>query len=197
VIAMSVSYDDAEVRAMLARLEAGLGGLPANRVVAEAGADTTREHLRKLSRTRHRGGVAHNFYGRAADAVVSRAVVNGALVAIPHEGLALRYFGGTVRPSGRVSLVTGKPIRKLAIPLSGTKAEGRTPGEFDNLRLVVTKAKKAFLAQSAANGMLSILFVLKKETTHKADAGVLPADDDYREGALRALDIYIEEAARG
>jgi len=198
MMTVSLSQDDSDVQALLERLgRAVADGRAMNRVVAEAGADATREHLRGLSRSRHRAVVAHNFYGRAADAVVGSAQQDGAEISIAHEGLRLRWLGGRVFPSGRTSLVTGKPIRKLAIPLSGSPAEGKAVGEFRDLTLVVTRRKKAFLAQRKSRGALTFLFVLKEMTKHDPDPSVMPTDDAYRTSALHALDVFVEEVSRG
>ena len=198
MITLSIASSDAEVRKMLRSLRDSLDLDGANRVVAEAGADTTREHLRDLARTRHRPGVAQNFYDRAANAVVSGTTSQGAVVTIPHEGLALRYYGGTVRPSGRVSLVTGRPITRLAVPITGKGAEGKTPGDFKDLFVIASRRSgKAVLAGRKPGGKVGILFALVKSTRHTADKGVMPADTDYERAASDALDELLTETFNG
>lgn len=193
MITLSVNTDSREVQAVLRRLRRDLQGGAAARVVAEAGADVTRGHLFGLAAARHRRGQPQNFYARAADSVVARALADGAEITVPHTGLALRYYGGTVRPSGRVSLVTGRPIRRLAVPIPGKGAEGKTPAEFDGLFMIRSKGGNALLAGRKANGMVGLLFMLLPKTEHRPDKGVLPGDDEYRSAAAEALTLLLEE----
>ncbi len=193
MITLGVNADSRDLSAYITRLRLALRGAPAARVVAEAGADATRSHLYGLANSRHRQAQRLNFYARAADAVVAEPVTGGAEITISHTGLALRYFGGTVRPSGRTSLVTGRPIRRLAVPIPGKGAEGKTPAEFSNLFMIRSKGGNALLAGKKPNGMVGLLFMLLAKTVHKADKSVLPTDDAYRAAAQDALAELLEE----
>lgn len=194
MISLLVNSDSGSLSAYVTRLRLALRGTTASRVLAEAGADLTREHLYGLASSRHRKGQGLNFYARAADAVVAEPVSGGAEVTIPHVGLALRYFGGTVRASGRISQVTGRPIRMLAIPKKGSEAEGKTPGEFGDLFVVASRRSgKAVLAGRKANGMVAVLFFLTPKTTHKPDKSVLPTDAAYLDACKDALTGLLEE----
>lgn len=198
MIDISVNLDERGLRGFVRSLQWALQGPEASEVVGEACADLTRDHLRGLSARRHRSGLPHSFYARAADAVVSEPVRNGAAVTISHEGLALRYYGGTVRPSGRVSLVTGRPITRLAIPKKGSGAEGKTPGDYKDLFVIASRRSgKAVLAGRKPGGKVGILFALVKSTRHTADKGVMPADADYERAASDALDELLTETFNG
>jgi len=195
---INVKFDGSGAVGLLRKLQWTFQGSAAAAVVAEACGDLTRGHLRRLAGRRHRPGIAHNFYLRAADAVVAERVTGGAAVTIAHEGLALRYYGGTVRPSGRISLVTGRPIRALAVPKPGSGAEGKTPGEFGKLFVVASKRSgKAVLAGRGPAGMVRVLFLLLKSAEHKADKSVLPKDRAYQEAGAEALDDLLAETING
>jgi len=198
MIDISVNLEERGLRGFVRSLQWTLQGPAASEVVGEACADLTRGHLRGLASRRHRPGLPHSFYGRAADAVVSETVTGGAVITVPHEGLALRYYGGTVRPSGRVSLVTGRPITRLAVPITGKGAEGKTPGDYKDLFVIVSRRSgKAVLAGRKPGGKVGILFALVKSTRHTADKGVMPADADYERAASDALDELLTETFNG
>lgn len=199
MILMSVNVETEASRAVLAAVRKCCSTYtgPAAGVVAEAAGDLTREHFRKRAADKHRPAQPHNYWLRAADSVVAEAVDGGAKVSIPHTGVALRYFGGTVRPSGRISLVTGKPIRRLAVPFSGSEAEGKTPGEFDGLfvlsRMYGASMNKASLCRKTSSGGIVGLFALLDKTEHEADESVLPSDAEYEEAAVAAIQEMIAE----
>jgi len=105
MIDISLNLEERGLRGFVRSLQWTLQGPAASEVVGEACADLTRGHLRGLASRRHRPGLPHNFYGRAADAVVSEPVKGGAVITVPHEGLALRYYGAYTNPAlGDVSL---------------------------------------------------------------------------------------------
>lgn len=167
-------------------------------IVAEAAAETTRGHLLELHAARHRGVTQRSFYLRAAEAVVADASKDGARVQIDHAGLALRFYGGRVYPSGRTSLITGKPIRRIAVPKEGSEAEGKTPYDFrGRVSLIITKRKKAFLGKEEADGSFTPLFWLVEMTKHEKDPTVLPTDDTLADAAEEAIDEYIQEVSNG
>lgn len=198
MISLATTIDDANVKKIIRKLDKSLRGAPANSVIAEAAAEKAREHLRELSASRHRPTQRNSFYLRAADAVLAQSDNTEAVVAIPHTGLALRYYGGTVRPSGRTSLITGKPISHLAIPRAGTEAEGKTPYDFrGRLSLIITARKKAYLGKEEPDGSFTPLFWLVKESKHDADKNVLPTTDEFRAAAVEALEEFAEEVANG
>ena len=198
MIALSVNIDDKPVRKLLKKLPRDLRGAPANAVVAEAAAEKARAHLRALSSERHRASGPRSFYLRAAEAVVALSDDSGAVVEIPHTGLALRRYGGEVSPSGKTSLVTGKPIRRLAVPKEGSEAEGRTPYDFrGKVSLVITKRKKAFLGKPEADGSFTPLFWLVESTRHEPDPSVLPTDAEFQSAAVEALEEFVKEIDNG
>ncbi len=193
-----VNTDSGELAELLARLSAEANSKDLIEVVAESAAEATREHLRDLHDKRHRNVTGRSFYLRAADAVVADSSGDDARVTIDHTGLALRYYGGTVRPSGRTSLITGKPIRRIAVPKEGSEAEGKTPYDFrGRVSLIITKRKKAYLGKEEPDGSFTPLFWLVKETNHKPDKTVLPTDDTLADAAEAAIKEQIQEILHG
>ena len=194
MIAMVVNIQDNGAREFLSALHMSLAGESANAVAAEAAAERTREHFKALSASRHRPGSSKDYYQNAVEAVVSSADASSGKVSIDYTGLALRRYGGEVKPSGKTSLITGKPIRRLAVPKEGSEAEGRTPYDFrGKVSLVVTKRKKAFLGKPEADGSFSPLFWLVETTHHDPDPSVLPTDDDFYSAVKTALSDLVEE----
>lgn len=197
MLTLTVNMADAKVREALARAAAAVSPESAAKAAAEAGADVVRGHFIGLSKARHRPGQRLNFYLQAADSVIRETTGGDAFVKIPHAGIAQRFYGGTVKPSGRPSKVTGRPVTRLAIGLTGTPGEGHVPADFGKLFTVLKKGVKrgdktqnAFLARKAENGVQR-LFVLVSEVSQTADPTVLPADAEILNAAAEGiLDLY-------
>ena len=190
MLTLNVNMADAKARDALAAAAAALAPESCAVVAAEAGADVVRDHFTGLSRSRHRPGQRLNYYLQAADSVIREASGADALIRIPHTGIAQRFFGGTVYPSGRTSAVTGKPIRRLAIGLSGTPGEGHVPADFADLFCIPSEDGKAVLARTAGEAVQA-LFALVPKVVQPADPSVLPADADILDAAAEGiLDLY-------
>lgn len=59
----------------------------------------------------------HYWRGALDSTEVGKTATNGvATITVSHIGVRLHWKGGTVRPTGRISEVTGKPTRSLLIP---------------------------------------------------------------------------------
>lgn len=197
MLAIKVNTDAAEVQLALRRGDEVLSPESVAKVAVEAAADVVRDHFITLSRTRHRPAQRLNYYLQAADSVIRETQGGDALIRIPHAGVAQRLYGGTIKPSGRVSAVTGRPVRRLAIGLSGTPGEGHVPADFGTLFCVLKKGAKrgdlsqtAFLVRKQGAG-LQYLFALVSEVTQNPDPGVLPADAALLDAAAESiLDLY-------
>lgn len=184
---LTVTIDNKEALDAIAEAAGKASPSRLAKIVARSSETFVSGHLFGLANARHKAGHMFNFYAAAADSVTSETYEGDALVRISHEGLALRYFGGIVKPSGRPSLVTGRPIRMLAIP-ARPEAEQHTPGDFSGLFLIKSrKLGKAYLAGKKAGGMIGILFRLVPETVHQADETVLPSAGALQENAVLAI----------
>lgn len=198
VLEVNLAGDD-NIRAALERVAASLAPAACSAAAAEAGADVVRQNFITLSRSRHRPGQRLNYYLQAADSVIRESADGDAYIRVPHTGIALRYHGGTVRPSGRPSAVTGRPVKRLAIGLKGTPAEGHVPADFPDLFVVLSKGARrgdpggkgrAFLARNQGPDVQR-LFILLSSVTQSADPSVLPPGRDILDAAAAAiLDLY-------
>lgn len=199
MLTLDVNLADSPAAAALDRAAAALSPESCATVAAEAGADVVRAHLITLSKSRHRPGQRINYYLQASDSVLRETSGATALIRIPHTGIAQRYHGGTITPSGRTSPVTGRPVKRLAVGLKGTPAEGHTPADFGDLFVVVRKGSKrgdtqdkgaAFLARRSPDG-IQRLFILLASVTQSPDPSVLPPDSAILDAAAEAiLDLY-------
>lgn len=99
----------ARIPTLSAEDEGALRRSGANRV-----AGSVRQHLLELKAATG----SRKWWGKAARSVqVAPEEEEGrAVVAINHRGVHLHWKGGTVRPTGRPSEVTGKPTKSLLIP---------------------------------------------------------------------------------
>jgi len=150
-----------------------------NKAVGRAASQLTRKHLYKLANTRHRSGVALNFYEDAADSVSDKDLGGGVEITINKAGMAQRFYGGTVRAVNSTH---------LWIPLTGTEAEGKAPGEFDRLVPIINKATRKGVALRDGEA----LFALVEQVTQDPDPSVLPAADAYADAGRDALDAYLD-----
>lgn len=200
MIDIAINTDDGDIAEFLRSLPERLTGEGATALVAESAADKVREHFQILHNSRHRGVTAKSFYLSARNYVVHSATANEGKVEIDHTGLALRYYGQEkVLPSGKISLITGKPIKHIAIPREGSEAEGKTPYDFKGQNLELGFGKKSLYLGKREGGSkkLTPLFWLVDSTHHDPDPSVLPTDDELAEVALEALNEYLEEIKRG
>lgn len=173
----------------LRKLFASVSPSEACLLVAEAAAEQTRGHLTEVASQRHRSRSRTNFYQRASESVLGESDDGSATITIPHVGMSLRYYGGVVKPSGKVSLATGKPIRKLAIPVEGSEGEVKTTSEFKDIFFCLTKDKKALLVSKQYGPVFHL--VDKAEMT--PDKTVLPSSDSYILASLEVIQEYVQE----
>jgi len=162
------------------------------KVVAQSAARTlekkVREHLDA------RGGRA--YWHEAAMNTTAAPAPEGGLVRIRKLGVALHFYGGTVRPTGRISRVTGKPIKRLLVPGKESPLR-RTGSELEKLGIapeamrVASKGGRAWLLADDGAGGTMFLGTLAASVTHRPDRTVLPPDKDMAdamgEGAAAAL----------
>lgn len=192
---LDVIVNSNEITDLISRLY-GAAEADAPLVIATAASDRTKAHLKGVSSKRHRAGSIRDYYADAAESVEPQVDGRTAAIEISHTGFALRYYGGTVRPSGRISAVTGRPIKRLAIPIKGSEAErgGKHPGDFDDMFFIKgRKQGTGFLAGKKSNGMIGLLFGLYVKTEHKADKSILPTTAEYNDAAVEALEQLLEE----
>ena len=128
MVTLEIKLDDVAVRERINKLRADLADR--KKLHHEMGLAVETEVAEYL-----RGLPGREFYKKAAESVQLASSADAAIVSITQRGIALRRYGGTVRPTGRTSDVTGKPIKNLALPVGGAPS----PGEF--------RGKLAFIAK--------------------------------------------------
>lgn len=152
-----------------------------DREVNEAAAN----HLRKLLKQHLEARGGRKYWKDAAESVETEISDAGAVVSINHRGVRLHFYGGIVKPTGRISNVTGKPIKRLLIPGANSPLR-KARAELYELginRQSVHIAGGALMAD--IGGVPVMLGVLARQSVHEPDPTVLPSDDRLRD-ELRA-----------
>jgi len=181
-----------QVRQSVRALVDSTRGEPIKQVAGRAGVNVIQKHLRALdaSRANRLGGTRSHYYSAAAAATHYYITPTGVGLAIAHVGVALHYFGGTVRPSGRISAATGRPITRLAIPRRA-EAYGRDPAEIPGLFVLRFKMLNRAALVKKESGRLSVYYWLVNSVTHKPDPGVIPTEAAVSTAAFAAVTRYI------
>lgn len=155
-----------------------------------------------------------SFYGTAARrTTLAKADAEGAEIAIAQTGVNLQWRGGTVKPTGKPSEVTGKPTKNLLVPVGNSELKKKrgvtTLGDLklpkESVHVVKAKNGKVYLiadppsqklrrgkrgAARNKNGVM--LGRLVKQVTIPAHPEVLPDAAERRRaiayGARQALE---------
>ena len=178
---MSLTHQikDHDVVALLGRIERA--GSSARKLTAHVAARCTQDHFGVLGGRRHRGGSC-NYYAGAARSTVGRVDGNNIVVAVDHPGIALRRYGGVIKP--------GPGKKFLAIPAKDNpQAQNNSPRRIGDIHF----RKNA----SGGGGRLCdstgrVFYWLVKKTTHKPDPSVLPTDDDFADAIIPELQHHLE-----
>lgn len=195
----------------LERLGTLRASLAADGVKAAAGGGVRRllqDHMRALdgARANQMGGKRSHFYAAAARSITYAIDSDGVTVSIHQPGIALHYYGGTVRP------VNGS--KYLTIPVD-PEAYGKRAGEFSHLsvqygqtrgggirpmflvedthtKVKVTKGRKTGkvkVKETLKAG--KIMYYLALSATMKPDPSVLPTDETINQSALASMIAYL------
>ena len=220
---MSPEIDQAQidhVEEMLVGLGAGPRGLEhLNNVLGRAAFHVVRDHLRDRNLTVPTpvGAPKSNYYGRAADGTSFTIDPGGATVSISGieaPGIALHYYGGTVKPGVNPSSATGKPTKYLTIPVS-PEAYGHPASDFDDLvmlwgrngpwglaRKSLTKKQLRLIKSRGYTGESltgdsagELMYILVKEATIQPNPEVLPDEDEITVACNNAMSDYMENLA--
>lgn len=196
-IAITVSET---VSARLKRLAHKVGtGIQA--VATRAVGNAVKAHLLVINRQRPNalGGKRTNYYAKASRGVVISAEAGEVVIA--QRGFRHQVKGGTIRASGRLSLLTGKPITHLAIPIHA-EAHGKNPSEIKG-KLFVLRSKErdqALLVRTVGKGKrarMEFLYVLKTSVTKQADPTLLPTRETIHAAVHTNLRKYLEGKPHG
>lgn len=175
-----------------------------------------RDHLRGLN------GRSPNtsFYGQAAASVESSADAQGATVRVPHRGVALRYYGGTVTAGASISSHTGQPTKAIAVPTAKVPVANQrrlAPREAGVLAFIPNRGGDIHTSGFLVEGMLKritrgknkgknravpkpggvMMYVLRRLTTHRADPTVMPTRDALGAAGVAAAEGYLDSFRNG
>ncbi len=125
-----------------------------------------------------------------------------ARIEILKQGVALRYFGGVVRPRGNISELTGRPTKSLLIPGKELRATGgdlidvvKNPKK---LHVIKTKAGKVLLVEDipgkkGKEDEIRIHGQLVKRTVHKPNPRVLPTVEQMQAAARTGAEFHLRD----
>ena len=196
MLRLQVNLQDAGARAGIAAIiRACENRAELNRAMGERVEDATRTHLQELSarRSPHTG-----FYGKAAQSVELSSDADAAEIRIPHPGMALRFYGGTVTGGSSISSFTGRPTKSQALPTENVPVRnGRrlAPREAGILAFIPTRRGNIHTSGVLVEGVMKdvtrgprkgqkravpkpggkVMFILRRLTRHKADPTVIPS----------------------
>ena len=135
-----------------------------------------------------------DYYDAAADATSMEETAEGVSVSIAWRGIGLHwlgtqdYLGGPLRPTGRISEITGKPIQNLAIPTrnaprghGGTRSIYSAGFRKDDLQFIPSK-------NGGRNGNVTGVLILK---TAQSSTGKKAARKLFRKGARTGDVLYV------
>jgi hypothetical protein len=91
--------------------------------------------------------------------------------------------GGTIKPSGRISEITKKPIQYLTIPINGA-AHGKTVGMMQALGVIYRKGSALFLqphGQKRSDSDVAMFALKKSIGPQTPNPGIIPTPQQYFE----------------
>ena len=161
-----------------------------------------RSHFREVNalRANKLGGTRTNYWEMVGDDAQVTVTGSSISVTFPTVGFRRHVMGGPpIRPTGRISVVTNKPIKFLTIPVNAA-AHGQTVASLKASKGVeLYRVGGALKKQQGPTRSESdpTYFVLAKQTKAKApDPTLLPKDDVFiraAEEALTELEMAIKE----
>ena len=167
-----------DARKRLERLLAGLGekrGVLMGKIAKRLEVDL---------RERFVSNGGRNFWQDASKSIFKTHTENTARVAVNKVGVALQYFGGTVRP---------KNGRNLAIPLR-PEFYGRNPREMTGKKLFVFGQRKAtgrrFLAYQDGVAV-RVAYLLTPKAVIKPHPEKFLSDAEIYDGANEVINLYV------
>ena len=154
-------------------------------------------HFEKLSKARHRDGMAHDFYLTAARSTYSGSVGGTAIVnVLAPTGLRQRLKGGDLKPTKTYKLRQGKQtIEYSALWIPVGAAVGRTGGDFrGQLRVIWNAETKKGVAIDKRTK--AVLFALVDSVHQDPDPSVAPDMNDLRRDVIAGVADKIGRAWR-
>lgn len=108
------------------RTPAGFTEEQLRRVAVDAALGTATAVRKNFRKLQEKTGSKHYWHGAASSTqVAEKTEGRTAYVAVRQKGVRLHWKGGTVRPTGKPSEVTGKPTKALLIPFDDSPLKKR------------------------------------------------------------------------
>jgi len=160
-------------------------------IVSRTGAALYVSHFERLAAERHRSSVkavAHNFYAEAARSTIGTHAGATAFITVSGPvGLRQRVRGGDIKAVNSFALF---------IPLSGTPAEGRTPGDFaGQLSIIWNRTTKRGIAKEKGKDG-RVLFALRDMVSQNFDPSVVPTRDALSEAFRTAITKQLQRVSK-
>jgi len=167
-----------------------------NKVTSDAVSEDVQNHFRAISgKQKNKFSRPPTFWNKMINSVRPVFSATSSFIEM-NRAVALRYFGGIVRPTGNRKFLT--------IPVNA-KAYGRSAKDFPGMFVVRFsgdgKNGRAFLAIQDKKGdsvgpgkkdKLTLMFLLKSSTKHKADKSVLPTESRIKQVMTDAVRDYLK-----
>jgi hypothetical protein len=152
------------------------------------------------------GGSTTSYWLRASDA--TRATATGGTITIEVlesrgtggtgglVGVRRHYTGGgTIKPSGKISEITGKPIQYLTIPINAA-AHGKTVAMMQRLGVDIYRKGSALFMHAKGSDRSdsdTAVFALKKSIgPQRPNPAILPTDMEYYAAISTAVDELLD-----
>jgi hypothetical protein len=176
-------------------------------VVEMAAMEAVQTHLDSnyVGKANQLGGQSTGYWTGVRNSAAAEQKGNGVTITLKGAGLLMKWEGGTIKPSGRISSATGKPIKWLTIPVA-PEAHGKVAAMFGN-RLYTHRfagGTGQSLGDTRQGGGLwlrtgsqssdsdPLLFWFLKSVTIKPDHNILPPADQTGKACAEAVKLMLE-----
>lgn len=200
----------------LARLGEGLGdGKKLHASMALGVEHALRQHLTDAGYTGRKnklGGKSTGWWKGVSNSIASAATATEATVSISQRGIALQYYGGTVRPTKAKALsipvhpsahgvfARQYPQRLAYIPAGrafGPVRKGATRGDFVGFLVrgepyTITRGKNKGKEGTRPVKGAETIYILMLETKHQGDKNILPGEDKLTAAAAESGSAYLQ-----
>lgn len=140
------------------------------------------------------------FWGDAVKSTLVQQRGDAANLTVSHKGVRLQYLGGTVKPTGKISEMTGRPITSLLVPLRNSplknKALKELPIDPESIKVIPREGKPSLLAAitgKGKNAVMTPLAVLLKQTTITPNDKVFPSIQAQVDAIQQQTDRTVKE----
>jgi hypothetical protein len=154
------------------------------------------------------GGTPTGYWTGVRNSVTPGRQGDAVTVEMKGAGLLMKWLGGTIKASGRISSVTGKPIKNLSIPVHAS-AHGKVPAMFGNALYGHGFAGGAgrhegdtargfglwLRTGSKPSDSDPLLFWLKPSVNIPADKNILPPPEKLAASCGEAVKILLESTS--